>query len=205
MGAMFAARVPLLVLFCGVAIFSGARSSQTAPPQAVRFQPERLAHLASPDDRWTLTNGCKGCPEGQEMLWLVQNDDHHRRLVRKYARTVQTAWAPDSSVFYLNDESSASKTVAVVVEPHSLKITELEKLIVAADPAAARYVHAGHSFLAAQQWLAPAELAVTLTGHFDPPAATQFELRFRVNLNGRVVKESQRESEWDPDSSPPTE
>jgi hypothetical protein len=86
-----------------------------------------------------------------------------------------------------------------------LKTTELEKLIVDADPPAARFIQAGHSFLAAQQWLSPAELVVTLTGHFDPPTATQFEVRYRVNLNGRVVKESQRESEWDPDSAPPTE
>jgi hypothetical protein len=207
MGAMFAMRIPLLVLFSGAAIFPLAQSQspQTAPPQVVRFASERLAHLASPDDRWTLTNGCKGCPEGQEMLWLVQNDDHHRRLVRKYAHTVQTAWAPDSSAFYLNDESSSNKTEAFVVEPHSLKTTELEKLIVASDPPAARFTQAGHSFLAAQQWLSPTELIVTLTGHFDPPTATQFELRYRVNLSGRVVKESQRESEWDPDSSPPTE
>src|SRR5271168_4476394 len=116
MGAMLAKRIPLLLLFCCAATFSlaqsQAQSPQTAPPQVVRFASERLAHLASPDDRWTLTNGCKGCPEGQEMLWLVQNDDHHRRLVRKYAHTVQTAWALDSSAFYLNDESSANKTEA---------------------------------------------------------------------------------------------
>lgn len=202
---MFVTRIPLLVLFCGVLPFSFAPPQQSASPQALRFTPERLAHLASPDDRWTLTNGCKGCPEGQEMLWLVQNDDHHRRLVRKYAHTVQTAWAPDSSAFYLNDESAADKTQAFVIDPRSLKITELEKIIVAADPGAARYIHAGHSFLAAQQWLAHAELIVTLTGHFDQPPATQFELRYRVNLNGRVVKESQSESEWDPESASPTE
>jgi hypothetical protein len=209
MGAMFATRISLLVLFCGVTVFllaqSQTQSPQTALPQVVRFASERLAHLASPDDRWTLTNGCKGCPAGQEMLWLVQNDDHHRRLVRKYEHTVQTAWAPDSSAFYLNDESAANKTEAFVVEPHLLKITELEKLIAAADPPATRFTQASHSFLAAQQWLSPTELIVTLTGHFDPPTATQFEVRYRVNLNGRVVKESQRESEWDPDSSPPTE
>lgn len=202
MVVMFATRPPLLVVFCGVAIFSAAPSQQTAAPQVVRFTSERLAHLASPDDRWTLTNGCKGCPEGQEMLWLVQNDDHHRRLVRKYARTVQTAWAPDSSVFYLNDESAASKTRAFVVEPRSLKITELEKLIVAADPTAARYLNASYSLLAVQRWLSPVDLSATLIGHFDQPPATQFELRYRVNLNGRIVKESQRESEWDPDSAP---
>jgi hypothetical protein len=205
MDAMFATRIQLLVLFCGALTFSPAPSQQSTPPQAVRFTPERLAHLASPDDHWTLTNGCKGCPEGQEMLWLVQNDDHHRRLVRKYARTVQTAWAPDSSAFYLNDESAPDKTLAFVIDARSLKITEIEKIIVAADPSAARYVRAGHSFLAAQKWLAPAELIVNLTGHFDQPPATQFELRYRVNLNGRIVKESQRESEWDPDSAPPTE
>jgi hypothetical protein len=205
MVAMFATRTPLLVAFCGVAIFSAAPSQQTATPQVVRFTSERLAHLASPDDRWTLTNGCKGCPEGQEMLWLVQNDDHHRRLVRKYARTVQTAWAPDSSVFYLNDESAANKTRAFVVEPRSLKVTELENLIVAADPASARYLNAGHSLLAVQRWLSPVDLSVTLIGHFDQPPATQFELRYRVNLNGRIVKESQRESEWDPDSAPSSE
>jgi len=205
MVAMFATRIPLLVLFCGVAIFSAAPSQQTAAPQVVRFTSERLAHLASPDDRWTLTNGCKGCPEGQEMLWLVQNDDHHRRLVRKYARTVQTAWALDSSAFYLNDESAPNKTRAFVVEPRSLKITDLEKLIIAADPAAARYLNASHSFLAVQRWLTLADLSVTLTGHFDQPPATQFELRYRVNLNGRAVKEFQREWEWDPDSAPPSE
>src|ERR1700732_487988 len=167
MVAMFATRIPLLVLFSGAAIFSGAQSPQTTPPQVVRFASERLAHLASPDDRWTLTNGCKGCPEGQEMLWLVQNDDHHRRLVRKYAHTVQTAWAPDSSAFYLNDESAANKTRALAVEPTSRKITELEKLIVAGDPAAVRYLNAGHSFLAVQRWLTPADLSITLIGHFD--------------------------------------
>ena len=201
MDVVFAMRILLLALF-GLA-HAFASPQQSAPPQAVRFTSERLAHLASPDDRWTLTNGCKGCPEGQEMLWLVQNDDHHRRLVRKYARTVQTAWAPDSNSFYFNDESATNKTLALVIIARSLEITELEKIIVAADPAAARYLQAGHSFLAAQHWVGPSELIVTLAGHFDQPPATQFELRYRVNLKGRVAKVSHRESEWDPDAAPP--
>jgi hypothetical protein len=203
MDVVFAMRILLLALFSIGLAHAFASPQQSTLPQAVRFTSERLAHLASPDDRWTLTNGCKGCPEGQEMLWLVQNDDHHRRLVRKYARTVQTAWAPDSNSFYLNDESATNKTLAFVFDARSLKITELEKTIVAADPAAARYVQAGHCFLAAQHWVGPSELIVTLSGHYDQPPATQFELRYRVNLNGRVAKESHRESEWDPDAAPP--
>jgi hypothetical protein len=197
----------LLLAAALLALGVSSARAQKAAPNVVRFAPDRLLLLPSPDNHWTLANGCHGCPAGR-VLWLANNADHHRRLVRKYERTVQVRWSPDSSHFFLNDESTPDLTRAYVLDAVTLKATELEQLIAAADADALRYLHAGRSYLAAQDWPAADDLLVTLSGRFVPPPGSSdvgyvFELRYRVKLDGAVIKIFAHE--WDPDSVQPTD
>jgi hypothetical protein len=181
---------------------SSAQAAVQTAPRVVHFTSDRLTMLASPDDEWTLANGCHGCPAGR-VLWLANNADHHRRIVRKYEHTVTAGWSADSASFFLNDEPEDGATRAYVIEAATLKVTEVEKLVAAGDSDAPAFLHAGRAALAVERWLAPGELSVALTGRFEQPAPTEFVLRYRVKLGGGVRRVSARQ--WDADAGPPPE
>jgi hypothetical protein len=194
----------------GAAAATAQQKQEKLPPGTVRFVLDRVMHLASPDGQWTLTNGCDGCP-GSNVLWIVSNEEHRRRVVRKYNDTVEAAWSPDSKNFFLNDESPA-RTRAYAIDPVTLKMVEIEKLIADADSDSVKYFRAGHSHLEAVQWRGPNQLLVRLAGQFDAPtvaprddipSSDQFELKYQVELPGSVRRISARE--WDPEASRPTE
>jgi hypothetical protein len=172
---------------------------QKSSPPVVRFSSDRLILLASPDHQWTLANGCHGCPAGR-VLWLANNADHHRRIVRKYDHTVFAGWSPDSASFFVNDEPENRSTRAYVIKTGSLEVTEIEKLIVAADSDAPKLLRAPRAAIAAERWLAPDELTVALTGHYDQPNPVDFEIRYDVKLTGAVRRVSARQWDADPDS-----
>jgi hypothetical protein len=175
---------------------------QKPAPVTARFSADRLLLLVSPDNQWTLANGCHGCPAGR-VLWLASNADHHRRIVRKYEHTALAGWAPDSNSFFLNDEPENGSGRAYVVEVETLKTTEIEKLIVAADSDAPKFLRATRAAIAVEHWLADDELSAVLTGRYEQPSPTEFEIRYHVKLSGAVCRISARQ--WDADSSPPQE
>lgn len=82
-----------------------------------------------------------------------------------------------------------------IYEPATLKETDLAKVVVAGDPKAGDYVGVGHSYLNAKRWINSHELLVVLSGHTDEPPLRGFTLKYRVNLNGKVQKLSQRSEE----------
>lgn len=174
---------------------------QKPGPSVAHFTADRLVLLVSPDNQWTLANGCHGCPAGR-VLWLANNADHHRRIVRKYEHTVSAGWSSDSSSFFLNDEADSGSIRAYVVEAESLKTTEIEKLIVAADSEAPKLLHANRPAIAVERWRGPAELIAALTGRYDQPSPTAFEIRYDVKLSGAVRRISARQWEPEPDPAP---
>ena len=192
LGAM---RRYLLLLFLGLLAGLVPGHAQTVPlstSRATGYVPERPLSLPSPNSIWTLGSGCSGCRSGRE-LWLVTNADHHRRIVRRYDGTIEAGWSPAGDRFFFNDEESDEKGTAYVVDPASLKTIELSKLIAAGDPESARYLEAAHSRLTACRWASNDTLVVTLRGNFDKPPTDQFDLGFKVRLNGAVAKLSLRE------------
>jgi len=190
---------PVAALCFSLALLLPAAHAQKPAPPVVRFSSDRLILLASPDNQWTLANGCHGCPAGR-VLWLANNADHHRRVVRKYGHTVLAGWSSDSASFFVNDEPENRSTRAYVIKADSLEVTEIEKLIVAADSDAPKFLRASRAAIAAERWLAPDELTVALTGHYDQPTPTEFEIVYNVKLTGAVRRISARQWDADPDS-----
>lgn len=192
-----------LISACAVAsalsLVASALDQKPVPP-AIRFASDRLVSLTSPDSQWTLANGCHGCPAGR-VLWLANNGDHHRRIVRKYENTLVAAWSPDSANFFVNDEPEDGSTRAYVTKAESLEVSEIERWIVAADPDAPKFLRASRAAIAAERWLASDKLSVALTGRYDEPTPVAFEIRYVVRLDGKVERISSRQ--WDADSDPP--
>ncbi len=76
--------------------------------------------------------------------------------------------------------------------------TDITTILVAADPDAKRFMHAGHSYVQAIEWADSRELIVVLFGHFDDPPLGGFTIRYRIGMNGEVHKLSQKMSEENP-------
>src|SRR6267154_678751 len=173
-----------------------ARANQTGSTQPkVIFLPHgEVSHISSPDGKWALIFECpNNCSERK--LWIEETSKHSRKLVKEYGRSLDISWAPDSQLFFVNDNSGSTDARCYVYEAASLKETDLAKSVLAGDPDASQFLDAGHSYLRAKRWLNTHELLVVLTGHHDglPPGA--FTLRYRVDLRGKVRKLSQRSEE----------
>ncbi|SRR5216683_150048 len=188
-------RVPLvLVLFLNAWVAVVASQTGSTQPKVISVPQGEVSHIPSPDGKWTLTFECQNnCSERK--LWIKETSKHPRKLVKEYERSLDISWAPDSHLFFVNDNSGSTDARCYVYEAVSLKETDLAKLVVAGDPDAGQFLDAGHSYLRAKRWLNPHELLVVLTGHNDglPPGA--FTLRYRVDLRGKVRKLSQHSGE----------
>jgi hypothetical protein len=198
-------RVGRLLFFLGILCLAGiipvrSQSVSDSASRANPYVPEQPVSLPSPDNVWTLRSGCDACSTGRA-LWLVSNGDHHRRLVRRYDGTLRVGWSPDGDKFFVNEEEAGDKASAYVVDPSSLKMTELGKLIAAGDPESAKYLEATHSHVSARAWLDSNALLVNVTGHLDQPPLDQFEVQFQVHLDGAVTRLSIRQ--WPLFSAPP--
>jgi hypothetical protein len=154
----------------------------------------KLSSIPSPNGKWTLI--CQ-CPiDGRERkLWISGASSHELKLVKEYERDLDVSWAPDSRLFFVNDNSGSTDSRCYIYEPASLRETDVASVLLASDPDAEQYLNSGHSYLRAKRWLNSHELLVVLTGHNDgsPPGA--FILRYRVDLNGGVHNLSQSSEE----------
>lgn len=177
----------LLVFLCLTGTVPMYAQTLSSTSRATAYIPEQPISLPSPNSIWTLGSGCNGCRSGR-MLWLVTNADHHRRIIRRYDGTVQAGWSPGGDRFFFNDEESNEKGTAYVVDPTSLKMIELGKLVAAGDPQSAKYLAVPYSHLTARRWAGADALIVELTGNFDKPPIDQFDLQFQVCLTGAVTR-----------------
>jgi TonB family protein len=168
--------------------------SKSTHPAVVSLPRAPISQIPSPNGKWTLIFECpNNCSERK--LWLEETSSHARKLVKEYERSLDISWAPDSRLFFVNDNSGSTDARCYVYEPAPLKETDLAKVVLAGDPGAEQFLDSGHSYLRAKRWLNSHELLVVLTGHNDgsPPGA--FTLRYRIDLRGTVHKLSQRPEE----------
>ena len=183
-----------LVLFLNAWV--AVTASQTASTQrtVIPLPQGEASHVPSPDGKWTLIFECpNNCSERK--LWIEETSKHSRKLVKEYERSLDVSWAPDSDLFFVNDNSGSTDARCYVYEAASLKETDLAKLLLTGDSGAGQFLNAGHSYLRARRWLSTHELLIVLTGHNDgsPPGA--FTLRYRVDVHGKVRKLSQNSEE----------
>jgi len=171
-----------------------AASQIKANPPVANLPRGEASRIPSPNGKWTLIFECPNdCSERK--LWVEETSSHARKLVKEYDRSLDIAWAPDSRLFFVNDNSGSTDARCYVYEAASLKETDVAKVVLARYPDAEQFVNSGHSYLRAKRWLNSHALLVVLTGHNDgsPPGA--FTLRYRVDLSGRVQKLSQKSEE----------
>ena len=134
-------------------------------------------------------------------LWLEDTSSHRRRLV--FDVTVQTlslAWSPDSAAFIANDREASDREHAYIYDVNTLGRLDLDRLILAADASAHRFVpgpdRAPHSYFHGVRWLDASHVEVRLHGHTDGWAGASirpvecFDLRYRVDMDGAVEKRS---------------
>jgi len=185
----------LCILLTVVSFCSGwppSAASRAGPRKAtiVSLPNEPLIQIPSPDGKWNLIFECPNdCRERK--LWIEEAASHTRRAIKEYERSLSISWAPDSQFFFVNDASGSTDTRCYVYEAATLREINVEKLVLAADVAASKFLNAGHSYLKANRWGSSRELLVTLEGHNDGEPPRGFTLRYRVSLGGNIVKLSQ--------------
>src|SRR5881296_2427021 len=94
------------------------------------------------------------------------------------------SWAPNGSLFFVNDAYASNEARCYVVDPITLKTTDLAKVIETEDAGMRRFLNAGHSYLRVKRWINSHELLVVLYGHFDDPPPRGFTLQYRIDVNG---------------------
>lgn len=179
----------MLAAFLLISLQMTMRAQDPSPP----VSPRSVSRIQSPDRKWSLI---LEAPGDQRRLWIENTASHAKRLVNAFNRSASLSWAPDSRLFFVNDEWGSNGTDAYVFETSSLKKTDLADLLAAQYPAiVADYRNAGHVYFEAVRWLGPHVLLVRLTGHFDEPPTREFTFRFQLDLDGAVRKiaESRKE------------
>ena len=149
-----------------------------------------LTQIVSPSKNWTLVFECpNNCEE--RILW-IEGKSQARRLVKKYERSLDIAWAPDSARFFVNDNFGSNGSESSVIDPITLKTTDLGAIVAGHDAKAKQFLRAGHSYTRAKSWLNAHALTVVLFGHFDeaPPHGVPagFTAEYRVDLNGTAER-----------------
>lgn len=149
-----------------------------------------ISRIPSPDGKWILVFECPNeCKERK--LWIEEVVSHKRSPIKEYERSLDISWAPNSQFFFVNDNSGSTNARCYVYEAATLKEIDVEKLILAKDASAQQFLNSGHSYLRAKHCIESHSLLVVLEGHNDGAPPGGFTLRYRVNLNGNVVKLSQ--------------
>ena len=190
-GAAFAICVPA----------GGQGAGQVAGADFPACQPIRIA---SPDQRWALTTdslalNCPGQSAGGAqsaepapiLLYLRDQRTHRARRVDVVGYGGHVEWAPDSAAFFVNENVASNEGEASLYRASGLKKLDLREAILRNDRSAQRYMD-GHSYVRARQWLGDDIALVQLCGHRDEAPEVQFDVRYRVSLDGHVRKVSEK-------------
>ena len=186
----------LLVVLVPIWLAPNIAAQRSVPPTRVVDLPQdRIDRIQSPDGRWTLVFEFTDYAS-ERRLWIEDDRLHGRRLVQTSNRSLRLSWSPDSRLFFLNDEYVSNATDCYVIEPSTLKRTDVAELLAKGYPdLLAAHRKAGHLHFEGKQWVAPNVLSIAMTGHFDEPPAQGFTYLFQVDLRGGVRKlgESRKE------------
>jgi hypothetical protein len=190
------ALAPVLAVTVAAQQKPNSKGERANPTSVVSFPGESVSRARSPDGKWALVSG-QPDDSGQRRLWIESTNPAGRRPVRAFSRVVRVSWAPDSQLFFVNDEWGSNGTDCYVFDAVTLKATAIANLLARRYPKIiSGHKKASHLYFEASRWASSRVLLVRLTGHFDEPPAQSFTLRFEVDLNDgsiREVGESQKE------------
>jgi hypothetical protein len=159
----------------------------------------------SPDGRFALVNkGCetvphtsKGATECDRKLWLVDQRTKNRKLLLEIERNVRVGWAPQGSIFFLNDNLGSNVSEAYVYFPGAGPRLDLGKLIDEHAPQDRRF-EGGHHYFRGVRWLNTQTLIVKRFGHLDKEGGPGFTVCYLVNTTGHVTRLPETDEEDGP-------
>jgi len=161
--------------------------AKEAHPPVMDLPQGAISRIPAPDGKWILIFECpNNCSERK--LWIKQRGTPGRKLVSEYDRSLSISWAPDSRHFFVNDAHASNEARRYIIDPVTLKITDLAKVIEAGDTGVQQFLNAGHSYLKVKRSVNSHEVLVALYGHFDDPPPRGFTLQYRIGLNAVVRK-----------------
>lgn len=192
------ASLALPLLFMAVS----AASPHSATVNIPSSDHTRTQRLPSPDGRFVLvgttvrtdlpTQKCPACYSLETKLWIEDDASHVRRLLLAPGSSAEAGWSPDGSAFFVNDREASDEEFAYLYGTGDLEKFDLERVIMAADPGARRFLN-GHFYFDVDRWLNKDTVQVSLRGHTDEAPVKCFLLLYRVSRSGTIQKLSQRE------------
>ena len=98
-------------------------------------------------------------------------------------------WAPDGKHFFINNEMGSNVTELYVFDRVGKSRGDLQGEILGADPNLQELVRRGsHTYFNAEKWIDAGTLQVEVAGHTDETPVREFDMRFRVPLEGMVTR-----------------
>lgn len=95
-----------LTLLLGAWPLLAARQIKATPP-VVSLPRGEVNRIPSPNGKWALIFQCpNNCSERK--LWVEETSSHARKQVKEYERSLDISWAPDSRLFFVNDNSGST-------------------------------------------------------------------------------------------------
>jgi|GEM_PF-4272266 hypothetical protein len=143
----------------------------------------RTHTFMSPDKRWILIAPPPSKPDQKRMLLVRRSGQKSDILIRRYERSIRVEWAPDSSAFFLNDESGSNVTDASIYWPGHTNSLELGDAILVQDTEA-KAIPADHAYLQARRWIDSSTVLVEYCGHNSGVPAQRFDFLYRIAIGG---------------------
>lgn len=190
-----------------------AQSASPTTPTTFEFSNCQSAQAASPDGKWTLAGVfvAGACPPTASnpqpgtrdpfaaahandygvALWVEDALRHIRRAVDFLGYYGEVAWSPSGEAFFVNDHIASNTTDSWIYRTNTLERVNVRRAIRGADRQAAPYM-AGHAYFRTRQWIDGRTAVVQLCGHTDAYPSQQFDLRYRMGLDGHTQRISTR-------------
>jgi hypothetical protein len=168
-----------------------------------KFPDCQEVRMPSRDLRWTLVSNpnplfCPGAKQanGQKTiieLSLINEQTHHKELVLNQGTGGDAGWAPDSTAFFVNYRIGSNLGDASLYRTDPLKRLDLTEAISKKDPTVRKYMD-GHRYVFVRKWLSNDKALVQFCGHTDRNPVVQFDIRYRIDLNGVIDRLSQKQN-----------
>jgi hypothetical protein len=166
----------VLFVFFTMSDSSHGQSSRTA---AVSLPTDSTVSIPSPDRRWVLI----ASPFPERTIVLMDRIEKRRTLIKKYDRSLQVGWSPDSKAFFFNDAYGSNLEDAFVYWVESKEPLLLNDLVLSHDNEASA-VPADHAYFQVRRWQSATNLLVEYCGHGGEGQGQQFDFLYDVALKG---------------------
>jgi succinate dehydrogenase / fumarate reductase cytochrome b subunit len=139
-------------------------------------------------------SGSLAAPQGSPVLFAANEhldiaEGGVRRTIFEYPRTIEMGWAPDGEHFFVNNEEGSNITELDVFDRKGKSSDVLDEKILKANPHLYELARRGsHMYFSAKKWIDAGTLEVEVSGHSDDAPIEEFDVRFRVTLEGMVTR-----------------